>query len=646
MRAGPTRALLSSFYGTVNASNCIVIKRKSATPHLPKKPVQLTSVSGPLMVKTLARLLAALVLLMVAGGMARADDKAPAVVKPGKRYIRKITIKVNDIFEDYSSTPYKIANHLKYKTHESVIRNELLFQEGDRFDPYLLKQYERNLRTIRFLREIRVVPTFDGEAVDISISARDAWTLVPYISYSSGTGQKNQGLGLTDSNLFGGATRLDFRYLEVASRTSYAVAVSDRQAFGTLHNMAIAAADRSDGTIYEFLYGLPFRSLEQRDAWQIDGGKQDTVGRLWYGGSETYIWRQHLDDLTALYTFAGKASKPAQEDDPYTGIYKGQTILSQRYSVGFGYDNASFYQATEQDYRDLDLNPSTVSNNAADLPVNRRFNGPMVQYQSVDPKYITMNYIDRFDRPEDYNLGQESLVLLQAAPASFGSLYNALLGTANRSQGWRTSDRSFLRGEVGGSTRIQQEQVENTLLRGEVKYYSVLGDLFMGEHFLGRHTFASQFYLDYGDKLDRDRQLLLGSDNGLRGYDVNTFSGDKRFSLNLEERTHLVDDLFQIVSLGTAAFVDIGAANTNSLGDLFTKDVYGDVGFGLRFCFPRATGGGIVRVDVAVPVRDGPDGSKAGDPRIIFAAGQLFDARLRSEIIGPENAAANIGFDR
>ena len=100
------------------------------------------------------------------------------------------------------------------------------------------------------------------------------------------------------------------------------------------------------------------------------------------------------------------------------------------------------------------------------------------------------------------------------------------------------------------------------------------------------------------------------------------------------------------MSLGTAAFVDVGAASSNSLGDLFSQDVYSDVGFGLRFCFPRASGGGIVRVDVAVPLRDGPDGSKAGEPRIIFAAGQLFGARLRSELVGPENAAAKLGFDR
>ncbi len=618
------------------------MSEESALGTAPLSPAKVFKI----MMLRLRNLLVVAALLIVATRHAAAQDTAPRVVKPGKRYIRSITIKVGDIFEDYSTLPYKVADGIKYKTHESVIRNEIRFREGDPFDPYLLKQTERNLRLQRYLREIRVVPTFDGDAVDVLISARDSWTLVPYLAYSSGTGQNNRGVGIADSNLLGGATRVEARYQESASRKSYGVAITDPQAFSTLHNMVIAAADRSDGEVYQFIYGLPFRDLEQRDAWQIDAGKQNTVGRLWYAGTENYIFRQHLDDVTALYTFAGKAAKPAAEDDPYTGIYKGQTILSQRYSVGYGYDKATFFQATEQDYEDLDLNPSTVSNNISGVPANRRFSGPMLQYQSVEPKFITMNYIDRFDRPEDYNLGDESLVIAQAAPTSLGSMYNAGLFTGNRNKGWRTSDRSFLRGEVGGSTRVAQNDFQNTLLRGEAKFYSVIGDMFAGDLFLGRHTFASQFYLDWGEDLDKDRQLLLGADTGLRGYEVNTFSGDKRFSFNLEERTHLVDDLFQLVSLGTAAFVDVGAANSNSLGDLFTQDVYSDVGVGLRFCFPRATGGGIVRIDVAVPLRDGPDGSQAGEPRIIFAAGQLFNARLRSEVVGPENAAARLGFDR
>jgi hypothetical protein len=563
-----------------------------------------------------------------------------------KKYIRTITIKVGDIFEDDSGTLYNIANGLKASTKESVIRTELLFKEGDAFDPYLLRQTARNLRLQRYLRDIKVVPTFDGDAVDVVVSARDSWTLIPYLSYSSGTGQKNRGVGITEGNLLGGATRVDTRYQEQDSRKTYAIGVTDPQFLGTRHNFNAGFADRSDGQVYQAGIGLPFRHLLQRDSWSMEFSRQDTIGRLYKGGEEDYIFRQHLDNFQALYTFAGPGAKAAEADDPYTGIYKGQKVLSQHYSVGWGYQGASFFQADDSDYEDLNLDPNEVSNDPSRLAANRRFSGPMVQYSNIQPEFISMNYIDRFDRVEDYNLGDESLFNLQFSPRQLGSMENSFLFNANRSKGWRFDERTFLRGEVGGASRLDTDQFDNTLVRAEAKYYSVLGDYFAGDRFLGRHTVAAQFFADFGDDLDNDRQLLLGADNSLRGYETNTFEGDKRMALNLEERAHIADDVFQLVSLGTAFFLDVGGATREDLSAIMTDDLYGDVGFGLRFCFPRASGGGVVRMDIAFPMRDGPDGSNAWEPRIVFAAGQLFGARLRSEQIGAENASSGIGFDR
>jgi hypothetical protein len=268
------------------------------------------------------------------------------------------------------------------------------------------------------------------------------------------------------------------------------------------------------------------------------------------------------------------------------------------------------------------------------------------QYQNIQPNFMTLNYIDRFDRPEDYNLGDESLLNLHVAPRSLGSDRNALIPSFNRSRGWRFSDHSMLRGEIGGSGRWEDDRLANTLLRTEVKHYAILGDWFWGEQYLGKHTLATNFFVDFGENLDRDRQLPLGADTGLRGYEAFTFDGDKRLVLNFEERAHLVDDVFQLVSLGTALFVDVGAASRESLGAMVRDDLYGDVGFGLRFCFPRSSGGGVVRIDVAFPLRDGPDGSGAFEPRVVFAAGQLFGARLRSEQVGGQAASDAVGFDR
>jgi hypothetical protein len=101
-----------------------------------------------------------------------------------------------------------------------------------------------------------------------------------------------------------------------------------------------------------------------------------------------------------------------------------------------------------------------------------------------------------------------------------------------------------------------------------------------------------------------------------------------------------------LVSLGTAVFLDVGGATRGTLGSILQDELYGDAGVGLRIGFPRASGSGIIRIDLAVPMRDGPDGSQAFEPRIIASAGQLFSARLRSEQVGAENASVGIGFDR
>jgi hypothetical protein len=553
---------------------------------------------------------------------------------------------LGDIFEEASGFPYSTVNSLKMKTKEEVIRREVLLKEGDRFDPYLLKQTERNLRLQKFLREIKVTATFDGEAVDIVIQARDAWTLIPYLNYSTGAGQKNRGIGLYDSNLGGYANRLEGKLQEEYSRKTFGLGYSDPQFLGTLQKFVVGYEDRSDGEVFRAGTGLPFRSLMQRDAWSIDTDHANTVGRLFDAGTEDYIFRQKLENFSSLYTFAGPGARAAEKDDPYTGIYKGQRILSQLYSVGYSYQSARFLQADEQDYEDLNLDPAEVSNDPADLPQNRRFSGPLFQYQNIEPQFITMNYIDRFDRVEDYNIGDQSLVNMLISPRSLGSMDNVVIMSANRAAGWRFSPTSFLRAEAGGSSRFLKDRTENSLIRGETKYYSLLGDWFVGDTYLGRHTFASQFFVDLGENLDGDRQLLLGADNALRGYEVNTFEGDKRMALNLEERAHVADDILQLVSLGTAVFIDVGGTTRDSLGSILTDDLYGDVGFGLRLCFPRSSGGSVLRMDVAFPLRDGPDGSKQGEPRFLFSAGQLFGARLRSEVVGAENTSLGIGFDR
>ena len=221
-----------------------------------------------------------------------------------------------------------------------------------------------------------------------------------------------------------------------------------------------------------------------------------------------------------------------------------------------------------------------------------------------------------------------------------------MLSNFSAGDGWELSQRSFLRSEVGIATRFTDSEFEDTLARIEANYYNVIGERHLGRWSLGQHTLAGNFSIDYGEQLSKDRQFWVGGHHGLRGYSNRTFVGDKSIILNLEDRAHLFDDLWRLFSLGSVVFADVGGASYDNFGDLITKGIYSNVGVGLRFAFPRFTGSGIVSVDMAIPLRDGPDGTERFEPRFLVSGGQFFSSWLRSERIGAERATVGVGFDR
>lgn len=571
--------------------------------------------------------------IMIGGSRASASPQGeplPYSAFKGRR-ISSISVDLRQIFDDPGDNfIYNQANNLKLSTKDFVILREVLFKEGEEFDPFLLQESERNLRGLRYLRNvtIEVVPT--GDTLDIIVHAQDTWTLIPQFAYSSGTGRTRMAGGLADSNFMGYGKRAEILYEKDESLNSIEGVWDDSRVMGTLNRLIVGAFHRSDGDRGVLYFGRPYRSLVEDTSWSVESDLADVVGRLFQNGEERYIFREKLTDVTLRYTFSG--------GDP--------EVLRHRFSLGYNYSESDFYQADAQDYKDVDVDPDSVSMDPALLAADRRFSGPVFSYQAIEPDFVAMSYFDRFDRVEDYNLGNQIGVSSQIAPTFLGSLDDTYLFSASESDGLQFNAESFLRGEAAVTSRIDSEGFANTIFRAESKYYGVLGTFEPLGFYLGRHTFASSLLIDYGIDMDKDREFLVGSDNGVRGYDARTFTGDKRLILNLEDRVHLYDDLFQLVSLGTAMFIDVGTATNDSFGDMVTNDMYAAVGVGLRLGFPRSSGGRVFRIDLAVPLRDGPDGSKEFEPRIILSGGQLFSARLKTESFGPDKANVAVGIER
>lgn len=544
--------------------------------------------------------------------------------------IRNIDIQVLDVFDDTDlEWLYRTVNKYKTNTKHSVIKRELLFKEGDSCDHFRLEETERVLRAIRYIRKAKItaVPVGAGE-VDIHVSVQDTWTLLPQISFSSGTGNETLEFGISESNILGYGKRGEFLYREEDNRESIEMVYQDPRIWNSDYQLLVALFDRNDGKRGEFGFGKPFRSLYDEYSWDLRASVGDTVGRLFKDGDERQIFGQELNSFQGRYTHSmGEAEKKVE-----------------RYSLGYRYEDAEFRPPVLVDYENLDLDPGDVPYNPSLLPENRKFSGPIFSYESVVPEFISRNYIDRFDREQDFNMGTDFGISTHIAPEFMGSDRDAYIFSANLAKGRSFNKNSFLLGEIGGSTRHTESDFENSLIRAEVRYFNVIGLVQLYDLNLGRHTFATGLTLDYGSDLDKDREFLLGADSGLRGYEAKTFTGDKRIVYNAEQRVHIADDVFRLVSLGAAAFFDAGSS-TYSGSRLLSDDLFADVGVGLRFAFPRSSGGRVLRVDFALPLRDYGD-DKRFDLRVILAGGQVFNSNLRSTVLGDEAANVAVGFDR
>jgi hemolysin activation/secretion protein len=136
------------------------------------------------------------------------------------------------------------------------------------------------------------------------------------------------------------------------------------------------------------------------------------------------------------------------------------------------------------------------------------------------------------------------------------------------------------------------------------------GRLALQSSFYLRHSDWSVFYAglngEFGSRLDSDRQILLGGDNGLRGYPLRFQAGSARALVTLEERFYTRWRPFELFQVGAAVFFDAGRAWGGDPVATSTAKVLKDVGFGLRFGTLRSGLGNVIHVDVAYPLDRAP----------------------------------------
>jgi|CXWL01.1.fsa_nt_gi hypothetical protein len=491
--------------------------------------------------------------------------------------IGEVRIVTQDIFDTADPSEDKVlfrwANTLHIQTRPGVIQRALLFKTGEPVSTRLIEETERLLRGNRYLYDVQFRPVaYHDGVVDIEVMTRDTWSLDLGASAGRSGGTNSGGVHLKEYNLLGTGTAVSVSHSKNVDRSSNEFQVSNDRAFGTWTSLSYSHATNSDGRRDAAAAVRPFYALDTRWATGITASKDDRIDALYNAGNVVgqYRHRQSKGEV-----FGGRSP----------GLIDGWV---QRYSVGVTYQNDAYA-------------PAPGHTAPTQLPSDEKLVAPFVRYGLIEDRFEKELNRNLIGRPEFFALGLASTVQLGWAATGLGSSRNALLYSASVSRGFVPMPDHTLITSAAISGQYSTGHVRRQRLGAQAQYY-----LPQGKRWL---IYASAG----GDALTRPDPadaLLLGGDNGLRGYPLRYQSGTRRALLTLEERFYTDLYVWRLFRIGGAAFLDAGRAwggdNVNTANPGWLRNA----GFGLRIVSARAAFSNVLHLDLAFPLNATSDVKK------------------------------------
>jgi hypothetical protein len=513
----------------------------------------------------------------------RRDSSLPSdaeLEQQGAR-IGEIRFDARDLFDaaaaDDDTTLTRLANRLHVTTREATLGDQLLFKRGDLYRRGLLEESARILRKSRYLRDAQIQPVaFHEGVVDIEVTTQDVWTFNPGVSFGRSGGANSAGVELEELNLLGTGTQLGIGFKSDVDRDSKFIHFRDRHLGSSWWDLATSFADNSDGRLAEISVEHPFYAL----------------GSRWAAGLTL------LDDLRTDSRYdRGEVVGQFETREQHATIYWGRSAgliegWARRFSAGLTFDEYTFAPVGDI--------PVLAADSGA-LPENRKLVYPWIGAEWVENAFLTGRNRDQIERTEDYSLGWHVRAQLGLASPAVGSDRDAVMLAGNVSKGLLLSEKQSLFFGIDAGGRIEAGSLAGALLSGEARYYFRQSP---------RRVLFLNLSATAGGNLDGDQQILLGGDNGLRGYPLRYQSGAGRWLFTAEQR--LFSDWFplQMFNVGGAVFYDMGAAfGRDALGSR-SQGLLRDMGFGLRFGNSRSARGNVLHVDVAYPL-DGDSSARS-----------------------------------
>lgn len=465
----------------------------------------------------------------------------------------------------YDNFIFKLANKLHFKTNETVIKRELLFEKGDHYSVNLIEETLRNLRRRLVLFdawiEEKILP--NGHLL-LRVVTIDQWSLSSGININRDGNETRYKIGLREKNFMGNNQLFSFYYINNSRDDYIETDFSDIRFFGAPYRIDLKYINNPVSSIKRIRFGRPFYTLKQKFSYDINISK--TYGRRDIYNDSIVIAESFNDgDLTEI--------RLSHRFGTYYKKFETNLTYKYRYEKNSG---TFIYTNTPED-------SALAISSFPDDSVYHRL-GIINNYSQF--QYIKLRQIDGFSFTEDFITGYFiTLDFERAFEPSFNNYeFDIIKFKFSRNISFR-SNLIFL--DYGHSFWYRESSKKKHSSFFSVKFYN---------HSFSYLTLAIRgAYLSDWYQVNSNN-LILGGSSGIRGYNTYFRTGNRKAILNIESR-FFPGIKFMSLIWGGVLFADIG--NIWKADEPITIRNYNNsIGAGLRIAFDKSSKN-IIRFDFA-----------------------------------------------
>jgi hypothetical protein len=517
--------------------------------------------------------------------------------EPEGKIIERILVVRFPIIEPSDPWP-DFLNLFHVTTREHIVRQELLFAEGERYDARKVQESARNLRAFPLtFSTVRIITARGSEpgSVAVVVITKDLWSIRLNSALSVGGGVFNYlQLMPTEQNLLGYNQQLSLYTFTDRDTVAFGPVYLVPRLLGSRLRLLASAGLREnwregslEGGFGQIEISRPLFSVDSRTGYSAFAAFDLGTERMYQGDSlrrvmlelpggtwilpEKYRYQKWLAGLRGVYSL-GRHFKT---------------------DLGAGYELRSYGYGVTDDFPDAPEAEEAFRRTA--VPADDRAGSLVAEVHFYEADYRRFQNIQSYGLSEDFRFGPEARLSLAWSNPAFGFATQAL--KMRLELAWMLLLRKdILSIRMAASVRYSPQlgadgidtRWRDRLLEAELENVS--------PPILGGRLFTRVRYI-YSQFSRARTRYSLGGDNTLRGFVSGFAAGERLFNVNVEYRSR--PWVIRTLHWGFVLFYDGGDAYGFRPAEDFVY--HQSVGVGIRALFPQFDRG-VMRLDVGVPL--------------------------------------------